>query len=210
MPMSFRSLRLSFLGLMVASISVVAGAVSVNAQAATITKTVDGKDYEFTTIYGAYSDASIASQLESMPWWGDSTLSWSVSEAILNDLGDSGPAQPAASALAAYGTSGGNVSITYTLTGTSTVVDCPSSCPSLALVHYYIIGTLLTSSNFAPAKYTLAPDLIPSNVPTCSGSEFVSGFQILGGGKISWYVDHRHKDKCFDVDVNVLPEGVSS
>ncbi|MDG1738070.1 MAG: hypothetical protein P8L68_10725 [Paracoccaceae bacterium] len=51
----------------------------------------------------------------------------------------------------------------------------------------------------------MAPDFIPTNVPTCSGSMFVSGFQIVGGGKIGWYVDHRHADKCFDVDVTILP-----
>lgn len=36
-----------------------------------------------------------------------------------------------------------------------------------------------------PDAYTTAPDLIPSNVPTCSGANFVSGFQIVGGGKIT-------------------------
>lgn len=61
-----------------------------------------------------------------------------------------------------------------------------------------------------PDRYTLAPDLIPSNVPTCGGSKFVNGFQILGGGEISWFVEHSKKDECFDVDVTVLPEGVSA
>lgn len=61
-----------------------------------------------------------------------------------------------------------------------------------------------------PDRYTLAPDLIPSNVPTCSGSKFVNGFQILGGGEISWFVEHSKKDECFDLDVTVLPEGVSA
>lgn len=61
-----------------------------------------------------------------------------------------------------------------------------------------------------PDAYTTAPDLIASNVPTCSGADFVSGFQIVGGGKITWYVEHSKKDECFDVDVTVLPEGVSA
>ena len=58
-------------------------------------------------------------------------------------------------------------------------------------------------------EMTLAPDLIPSNVPTCDG-DFVSGFQIVGGGGIEWYADAHHQDRCFDVQVTFLPEGVSA
>jgi len=71
-------------------------------------------------------------------------------------------------------------------------------------------GAATRARTLRPVRYTLAPDLIPSNVPTCSGSKFVSGFQIVGGGEISWYVDNSKKDECFDVDVNILPEGVNA
>ena len=209
MQASLTSMKSILVGIFIASFAILAGTLSANAQASTITKTVNGNDYEITTISGAYSNASIAAQLEATPWWGDSSLSFDISTAVLHELGDSG-LNPIASALAAYATNAGSVSITWTLTGTSTVNDCPVSCPALSDVHNYLVGTLLASSKFAPVKYTSAPDFIPSNVPTCSGSEFVSGFQIVGGGKISWYVDHRHAGKCFNVDVTVLPEGVSS
>lgn len=63
---------------------------------------------------------------------------------------------------------------------------------------------------FRPTSYTIAPDLLPSNVPTCSGSKFVNGVQVLENGGITWYVEHTKKDECFSVDVTVLPEGVSA
>ena len=70
--------------------------------------------------------------------------------------------------------------------------------------------TVAPSKSLRPVKYTLAPDLIPSNVPTCSGSKFVSGVQVLGNGGIQWFVENSKKDECFNVDVTVLPEGVSA
>ncbi len=57
---------------------------------------------------------------------------------------------------------------------------------------------------------TSAPDLIISNVPTCDGSVFVSGFQIIGGGGVEWYADAQHEGTCFNVDVTFLPDGVSA
>ena len=65
------------------------------------------------------------------------------------------------------------------------------------------------SATLKADKISLAPDLIPSNVPTCDG-DFVSGFQIVGGGAIEWYADAQHQDRCFDVDVTFLPEEVSA
>jgi hypothetical protein len=60
---------------------------------------------------------------------------------IRYDLGDALGAFPASnttSALMAYGTSGGYVSIAY---WNGTLTDCPSSCPALASNYYYIFGT---------------------------------------------------------------------
>lgn len=58
-------------------------------------------------------------------------------------------------------------------------------------------------------QYTTAPDLIRSNVPTCGG-DFVSGFQVIGNGGISWYADAHHADRCFDRDVTFLPADISA
>lgn len=74
----------------------------------------------------------------------------------------------------------------------------------------FVDGELIIRRTMRPDRYTTAPDLIPSNVPTCNGSKFVNGFQILGGGEIKWFVEHSKKDECFDMNVTVLPEGVSA
>jgi len=70
-------------------------------------------------------------------------------------------------------------------------------------------GGKCTSTSLKSDTLTLAPDLIISNVPTCDG-DFVSGFQIIGGGGVEWYADAHHAGTCFDVDVTFLPEGVSA
>ena len=67
-----------------------------------------------------------------------------------------------------------------------------------------------TSSALKADALTSAPDLIISNVPTCDGSIFVSGFQIIGGGGVEWYADAQHEGTCFNMDVTFLPEGVSA
>jgi hypothetical protein len=108
--------------------------------------------------------------------------------------------------------------------GFSPVAAAPEGSLDAGTSYYFVAVTACTGGAFPlnfsvdltrartlrPVRYTLAPDLIPSNVPTCSGSKFVSGFQIVGGGEISWYVDNSKKDECFDVDVNILPEGVNA
>ena len=70
--------------------------------------------------------------------------------------------------------------------------------------------TFQISKRYRSAALSLAPDLHTTNIQTCNTSRFVSGFKIVGGGKITNYIDHRHKDVCFDVDVTVLPENVNS
>lgn len=81
---------------------------------------------------------------------------------------------------------------------------------SLSLMAMQAVATpaICSSSGLAPESYTLAPDLIVSNVPTCDGA-FVSGFQILSN-PVEWYVDAHHADRCFNMDVTFLPEDVSA
>ena len=71
-------------------------------------------------------------------------------------------------------------------------------------------GGKCTSTSLKSDTLTSAPDLIISNVPTCDGSVFVSGFQIIGGGGVEWYADAQHEGTCFNVDVTFLPDGVSA
>lgn len=73
-----------------------------------------------------------------------------------------------------------------------------------------IYGVIAVARSLRPDDYTLAPDLNPSNVPTCSGSKFVNGFQIVGNGQIKYYTEASKQNECFDVDVTFLPEGVSA
>jgi hypothetical protein len=65
-------------------------------------------------------------------------------------------------------------------------------------------------SQYRPVRYTTAPDLHQTNIATCSGSKFVSGLKVVGGGEIKLYVDEVNKDECFPGDVTVLPSDVSS
>lgn len=84
----------------------------------------------------------------------------------------------------------------YKAVATSTLVVVSSSITALA--------------DYRPHAYTLAPDLHITNIQTCNPSRFVSGLQIVGHGQISYYVDNKHEDECFDFPVTVLPAGTNS
>lgn len=95
----------------------------------------------------------------------------------------------------------------------------PGNCNFRASLDYeysYVVanGAEITEiiRSFAPlsGSYTKLPDLIMSNVPTCDGSTFVNGFQIIGNGQVQWFVENSKKDLCFNSDVTVLPAGVSA
>ena len=106
--------------------------------------------------------------------------------------------------------------------GLATSLGALSSGQSISLLYKYIFGTDIEAALAAessggkkartlrPDRYTTAPDLIPSNVPTCDTSKFVSGFQIIGNGEINYYADYSKRDECFNVDVTILPEDVSA
>ena len=39
---------------------------------------------------------------------------------------------------------------------------------------------------------------------------WLSGMSVVGNGKVTHYVDYKHKDECFKYEVKVLPEDVDS
>ncbi|MDC0603852.1 ubiquitin family protein [Amylibacter sp.] len=66
------------------------------------------------------------------------------------------------------------------------------------------------SMQYRPVAQTVYPDLFQSNIPICESNVWLSGMSVVGNGKVTHYVDYKHKDECFKYDVEVLPEGVDS
>jgi hypothetical protein len=54
-------------------------------KADSITVTVDGTQYDITTVTGTFTDNM--TQLESTPWWGDATLAQAIATAVADDIG---------------------------------------------------------------------------------------------------------------------------
>ncbi len=54
-------------------------------RADSITVTVNGTQYDITTITGTFTDNM--AQLESTPWWGDATLAQAIATAVADDIG---------------------------------------------------------------------------------------------------------------------------
>ena len=66
------------------------------------------------------------------------------------------------------------------------------------------------SMQYRPVAQTVYPDLFQSNIPICESNVWLSGMSVVGNGKVTHYVDYKHKDECFKHDVVVLPEDVDS
>lgn len=67
-----------------------------------------------------------------------------------------------------------------------------------------------SSIQYRPVAQTVNPDLFQTNIPICESNVWLSGMSVVGNGKVTHYVDYKHKDECFKYDVEVLPEGVDS
>ena len=185
----------------------------------TTTVTVRGTVYELENYYGKYDDNK--SVMMAQPWWGDEALAFDFSVAAQGDLGlrDGTPSVAGSNSHALFSFEpfanhhgvGSQTRYIYSVGQTNPAKGWYRGGVDW---NYAILSASSSSTDnrggLRPVKYTLAPDLIPSNVPTCSGSKFVSGFQILGGGKITWYVESRYASECFNGNVIVLPEGVSA
>ena len=66
------------------------------------------------------------------------------------------------------------------------------------------------SMQYRPVAQTVYPDLFQSNIPICESNVWLSGMSVVGNGKVTHYVDYKHKDECFKYEVEVLPEDVDS
>ena len=66
------------------------------------------------------------------------------------------------------------------------------------------------SMQYRPVAQTVYPDLFQSNIPICESNVWLSGMSVVGNGKVTHYVDYKHKDECFKYEVEVLPEVVDS
>ena len=67
-----------------------------------------------------------------------------------------------------------------------------------------------SSIQYRPVAQTVNPDLFQTNFPVCESNVWLSGMSVVGNGKVTHYVDYKHKDKCFKYDVKVLPTDVNS
>ena len=67
-----------------------------------------------------------------------------------------------------------------------------------------------SSIQYRPVAQTVNPDLFQTNLPVCERNVWLSGISVVGNGKVTHYVDYKHKDECFKYEVEVLPEDVDS
>jgi hypothetical protein len=67
-----------------------------------------------------------------------------------------------------------------------------------------------SSIQYRPVAQTVNPDLFLTNIPVCESNTWLSGMSVVGNGKITHYVDYKHKDECFKYEVKILPKDVVS
>ena len=67
-----------------------------------------------------------------------------------------------------------------------------------------------SSIQYRPVAQTVNPDLFQTNFPVCESNVWLSGMSVVGNGKVTHYVDYKHKDECFKYEVKVLPEDIDS
>ena len=66
------------------------------------------------------------------------------------------------------------------------------------------------SMQYRPVAQTVNPDVFQTNIPLCESNTWLSGMSVVGNGKVTHYVDNKHKDECFKYEVEVLPKDVDS
>jgi ubiquitin-large subunit ribosomal protein L40e len=67
-----------------------------------------------------------------------------------------------------------------------------------------------SSIQYRPVAQTINPDLFQTNFPVCESNVWLSGMSVVGNGKVTHYVEYKHKDECFKYEVEVLPKDVDS
>ena len=60
-----------------------------------------------------------------------------------------------------------------------------------------------SSIQYRPVAQTVNPDLFQTNIPVCERNVWLSGISVVGNGKVTHYVDYKHKDECFKYEVKV-------
>ncbi len=124
-----------------------------------IVVSVGGNDYTISSQSLPYLGNE--AQFQAQPWWGDGALAVQIAGAMQYQLGNliggpgDDPNDPGIpSALIAYGTSGGDVSIAYWDGATE---NCPSGCPSEADTYFYVFGSVAPTPAPAPEQVPALP-----------------------------------------------------
>ena len=55
------------------------------------------------------------------------------------------------------------------------------------------------SMQYRPVAQTVNPDLFQTNIPICESNVWLSGMSVVGNGKVTHYVDYKHKDECLNM-----------
>ena len=67
-----------------------------------------------------------------------------------------------------------------------------------------------SSIQYRTVAQNVYPDLFQTNFPVFESNVWLSGMSVVGNGKVTHYVDYKHKDECFKYEVEVLPKDVDS
>ncbi|TAF09216.1 MAG: hypothetical protein EAZ77_05785 [Nostocales cyanobacterium] len=128
----------SRIGAFLAGVGSAAAIVASASTANAATFTVNGTDYDITTVTGSYN--SLSSQLQSQVWWGNQTLASQFATIVGSSLGISSYVGPTF----AYGVTGGGMftfangyaytSLVNGVTGYSPEVSNPSAVYAIATV----------------------------------------------------------------------------
>ena len=180
------------------------------------TLNIDG--YVVTTQTGKIPESN--SIFISQPWWGNAELASRIATGARNTLddwdpdplssrswgpivvyGDTGPTDDNYVQVLQFGSwSDGTIAKDYIYnSGSQRVFLIAIAVPSDK-----------SSIQYRPVAQTVNPDLFQSNIPVCESNVWLSGMSVVGNGKVTHYVDYKHKDECFKYEVKVLPEDVDS
>ena len=109
------------------------------------TITVNGSQYSITSQSTSYNALPSLFSVESMPWWGNSSLTETFGEAFINSADifyPSGSMTP----LFGYAKNGAFVSIYYKTTNGANLIHCPEFCPGVSTAYSYAIASTLSTN----------------------------------------------------------------
>lgn len=126
------------------------------------TVTVDYNGEKYTISSQRLNYTASPTTLTSQPWWGNSSLAYSLAGLVKLNAGEYLGPGSGLGALFGYGLSGGGVSIAYWFSPTSSTIDC-ASCPGVAQNYYYayLISMTpdITLASLAPSLMSTATAL---------------------------------------------------